>query len=82
MLWYTILYALKAGRLIELVTSRLGATKHVLERKIEGSLEVTGRRGRRTDQLLDDLKETREQGKLKEKVRNLTLSRTRFKRDY
>jgi len=31
--------------------------KHVIEEKIEGSIEVTGRRGRRRKQLLDDLKE-------------------------
>jgi len=30
--------------------------KHVIEEKIEGSIEVTGRRGRRRKQLLDDLK--------------------------
>ena len=31
--------------------------KHVNEEKIEGRIEVTGRRGRRLKQLLDDLKE-------------------------
>jgi hypothetical protein len=31
--------------------------KHVNEGKIEGRIEVTGRRGRRRKQLLDDLKE-------------------------
>jgi hypothetical protein len=33
--------------------------KHVTEGKIEGSIEVTERRGRRREQLLDDFKETR-----------------------
>jgi hypothetical protein len=33
--------------------------KHVIERKIEGRIEVTGRRGRRHKQLLDGLKEKR-----------------------
>jgi hypothetical protein len=33
--------------------------KHVIEGKIEGRIEVTGRRGRRHKQLLDDLKEKR-----------------------
>jgi hypothetical protein len=33
--------------------------KHVIERKIEGRIEVTGRRGRRHKQLLDDLNEKR-----------------------
>jgi hypothetical protein len=32
--------------------------KHVIEGKIEGRTEVTGIRGRRRKQLLDDLKET------------------------
>jgi hypothetical protein len=31
--------------------------KHVIEGKIEGRTEVTGRRGRRRKQLMDDLKE-------------------------
>jgi hypothetical protein len=30
--------------------------KHVIEGKIEGRIEMTGRRGRRRNQLLDDLK--------------------------
>jgi hypothetical protein len=33
--------------------------KHVIERNIEGRIEVTGRRGRRCKQLLNDLNETR-----------------------
>jgi hypothetical protein len=33
--------------------------KHVIEGKKEGEIEVTGRRGRRRKQLLDDLKEKR-----------------------
>jgi hypothetical protein len=33
--------------------------KHLIEGKIEGRIKVTGRRGRRRVQLLDDLKETR-----------------------
>jgi len=36
--------------------------KHV-EEKIEGRIEVTGRRERRRKKLLDDLKETRGYGK-------------------
>jgi hypothetical protein len=31
--------------------------KHVIEGKLEGRIEMTGRRGRRRKQLLDDLKE-------------------------
>ena len=54
--------------------------KHIMEGKIEGKIEVTGRRGRRSKQLLVDLKETRRYGKLKEEALDRTLSRTRFGR--
>jgi hypothetical protein len=54
--------------------------KHVTEGKIEGSIEVTGRRGRRRKQLLDDLEETRGYWKLKEEAQDRTLWRTRFGR--
>jgi hypothetical protein len=37
-----------------------------MEGKIEERIEVTGRRGRRSKQLLDDLKERRRYWKLKE----------------
>ena len=40
--------------------------KHVTEGKIEGRIEVTGRRGKRRKQLPDDLKETRKYLKQKE----------------
>ena len=54
--------------------------KHVIARKIEGRIEVTGRRGRRREQLLDDFKEMRgcctEKGTLAR-----SLWRTRFGRD-
>jgi hypothetical protein len=33
--------------------------KHVIEGELEGRIEMTGRRGRRRKQLLDDLKETK-----------------------
>jgi hypothetical protein len=33
--------------------------KHVIEGKLEGRIEMTGERGRRRKQLLDDLKEKR-----------------------
>ena len=42
--------------------------KRVIERKIEGRIEMTGRRGRRSKQLLDDLKEKRGKWKLKEEA--------------
>jgi len=43
---------------------------------------VTGRRGRRRQQLLDDLKENRGYWKLKEEALDRSLWRTRFERGY
>jgi hypothetical protein len=40
----------------------------VIEGKLEGRIEMTGRRGRRREQLLDDLKEKRRYWKLKEEA--------------
>jgi hypothetical protein len=56
--------------------------KHVIEGKIEGRIEVTGRRGRRLMQLLDDRNEMRGYWKLKEEEIDRTLWRTRFGRGY
>jgi hypothetical protein len=56
--------------------------KHVIERKIEGRIEMMGRRGRRRKQLLDNLKEKRRYWKFKEEALNHTLWRTRFGRGY
>ena len=52
----------------------------VIERNIAGRIEVTGRRGRRRKQLLDDFKERRIHSKLKEEALDRTLWRTRFGR--
>jgi hypothetical protein len=56
--------------------------KHVIEGKLEGRIEVTGRQGRRRKQLLDDLKEKRRYWKLKEEALDRTQWRTRFGRGY
>jgi hypothetical protein len=40
----------------------------VIEGKLEGRIEMTGRRGRRRKQLLDDIKEKRRYWKLKEEA--------------
>jgi hypothetical protein len=50
--------------------------QHVIEGKIEGRVEVTGRRGRRSKELLDDLKEKKGYCKLKEEALDLSLWRT------
>jgi hypothetical protein len=56
--------------------------KLVIEGKLEGRIEMTGRRGRRRKQQLDDLKEKRRYWKLKEEALDRTLWRTRFGRVY
>jgi hypothetical protein len=54
----------------------------VIEGKLEGRIEMTGRRGRRRKQLLDDLMEKRRYWKLKKETLARTLWRTRFGRGY
>jgi hypothetical protein len=61
---------------------RNGLLKHAIEGKLEGRIEMTGRRGRRRKQLLDDLKAKRRYWKLKEKALDGILWRTRFGRGY
>jgi hypothetical protein len=56
--------------------------KHVIEGKLEGRIELTGRRGRKRKQLLDDLKENKRYWKLKEEALDRNLWRTRFGRGY
>jgi hypothetical protein len=52
--------------------------KRVIEGKIEGWTEVTGKRGRRRKRLLDGLKRKRAYCKLTEEALDRTLWRTRF----
>jgi hypothetical protein len=54
----------------------------VIEGKIKGGIEVTGRRGRRRRKLLDDLKERRGYYHLKEEALDRTMWRARFGRDF
>jgi hypothetical protein len=56
--------------------------KHVIQGKIEGGIEMTGRQGRRRKQLLDDPVEKRGYWKLKEEALDRTLWRARFGRGY
>jgi hypothetical protein len=56
--------------------------KHATEGKVDGRIGVTGRQGRRRQQLLDDRKETRRYWKLKEEALDRTVRRTRFGRGY
>jgi hypothetical protein len=54
--------------------------KQVIEGKIQGGIEVTGRQGRRLKQIVDDFKETRGYWKLKEEALDRTVWRTGFGR--
>ena len=54
----------------------------VIEGKIQGGIEVTGRRGRRRRKLLDDLKERTGYSHLKEQALDRTMWRARFGRGF
>jgi hypothetical protein len=54
----------------------------VIKGKSEERIKMTGRRGRRRKQLLDDLKKKRRYWKLKEEALDCTLWKTRFGRGY
>ena len=56
--------------------------QRVIVGKINGGIEVTGRRGRRRKKLLDDLKEMRAYYHLKEEALYRTKWRARFGRDF
>jgi hypothetical protein len=81
-----LLYRVKEERNIPHTTKRRKAiwTGHasrrnrLLELIIEGKIELTGRRGRRRKQLLDDLKETRSYCELQDEALDCTVWRIRF----
>jgi hypothetical protein len=54
--------------------------QQVIEEKIKGGIEVTGRRGRRRRKLLDDLKERSGYPRLKEEALDGVMWRARFGR--
>ena len=54
----------------------------VIEGKIKGGIEVTGRRGRKRRKLLDELKERRGYSHLKEEALDRTVWRARFGRGF
>ena len=54
--------------------------QRVIEGKIKGGMEVTGRRGRKRRKLLDDLKERRGYSLLKEEALDRAMWRARFER--
>jgi hypothetical protein len=56
--------------------------QRVIEGKIKGGIEVTGRRRRRRRNLLDDLKERRGYSRLKEEALDRTMWRSRLGRGF
>jgi len=56
--------------------------QRVIEEKIQGGIEVTGRRGIRRRKLLDDLKERRGYSHLKEEALDRIMWRARFGRGF
>jgi hypothetical protein len=56
--------------------------KNVTEGKVEGMIEVTGGQGRRRKEVLNELKETRDNVKLREEALNRTVWRTGYERGY
>jgi hypothetical protein len=56
--------------------------QRVIEGKIKGGIEVTGRPGRRCRKLLDDLKERKGYSHLKEEALDRTMWRARFGRGF
>jgi hypothetical protein len=56
--------------------------RQVIEGKIKGGIEVTGRWGRRFRKLLDDLKERRGYSHLKVEALDHTIQRACFGRDF
>jgi hypothetical protein len=56
--------------------------KRAIEGNIKGSIDITGKRRRRSKQLLENLKETRGYWKLQEEELDCPLSRTRFGKVY
>ena len=56
--------------------------QRVIEGKIKGGIEATGRRGRKRRKLLDNLKGRRGYSQLKEEALDRTMWRARFGRDF
>jgi len=56
--------------------------QQVIEGKIKGGIEMTGRQGRKRRKLLDDLKERRGYSQLKEEALDRTMWRARFGRGF
>jgi hypothetical protein len=64
------------------ILCRNGLLRQVIEGKVKGGIEVTGRRGRRRKELLDDLKERRGYSHLKEEAIDRTIWRASLGRGF
>jgi hypothetical protein len=64
------------------ILRRICLLQQVVEGKIKGGIEVTGRGGRRRRKLLDGLKERRGYSHLKEEALDCTMWRARFGRGF
>jgi hypothetical protein len=64
------------------ILRRNGLLQRVIEGKIQGGIEVTGRQGRRRRRVLDDLKERRGYSHLKEEALDRAMWRARFGRGF
>jgi hypothetical protein len=72
----------RKANLIGHILRRNCLLQRVIEEKIKGGVEVTGRRGGRRKKLLDDLKERRGYSHLKEETLDRTVWRARFGRGF
>jgi hypothetical protein len=72
----------RKGNWIGHIVHRNYLLERIIEEKIKGGIEVTGRQGRRRRKLLDDLKERREYSHLKEEALDLTMLKVRFGRGF
>jgi len=72
----------RKANLIGHILRRNCLLQRVIEGKIQGGIEVTGRQRRRRRKLLDDLKEMRGYSHLKEEALDLTMWRARFGRGF
>jgi hypothetical protein len=70
---------MKSKRICQ-ISRRNSLLNHVNDRKTQGRIDVTGRRGIRGKQLLNDVKEIRGYWKLNEEELDLTVWRIRFGR--
>jgi hypothetical protein len=72
----------RKAKWIDHILRRNCLLQRVIEGKIQGGIEVTGRQGRRRRKLLDELMERRGYSHLKEEALDSTMWRARFGRGF